>query len=55
MPIDFIGRDIALYSGLTYAYLLLMMSLVSIALLASGGISIYFTYRETRAALASMP
>ena len=24
-PIDFIGRDIALYAGLTYAYLLLMM------------------------------
>jgi spermidine/putrescine transport system permease protein len=25
LPIDFIGRDIALYAGLTYAYLLLMM------------------------------
>ncbi len=25
VPIDFIGKDIALYSGLTYAYLLLMM------------------------------
>jgi spermidine/putrescine transport system permease protein len=25
VPIDFIGRDIALYAGLTYAYLLLMM------------------------------
>ena len=25
VPIDFIGRDIALYSGLTYAYLLLMI------------------------------
>jgi spermidine/putrescine transport system permease protein len=25
LPIDFIGKDIALYAGLTYAYLLLMM------------------------------
>jgi signal transduction histidine kinase len=35
-------------------YMLLIMSLVSLALLVSGGISLYFTYRETTAALASL-
>jgi len=35
-------------------YLLLIISLVTIALLASGGISIFFTYQETRAALANL-
>ncbi len=35
-------------------YLLLMMSLVGLALLLSGGISLYFSYRETTAALASL-
>jgi signal transduction histidine kinase len=35
-------------------YLLLIMSLVSVALLASGGISLYFSYQENRAALASL-
>ena len=35
-------------------YLLLILSLVSVALLVSGGISVYFTYRETTAALASL-
>jgi signal transduction histidine kinase/uncharacterized protein YdeI (YjbR/CyaY-like superfamily) len=35
-------------------YLLLILTLVTIALLASGGISVYFTYQETRAALASL-
>jgi signal transduction histidine kinase len=35
-------------------YMLLIMSLVSLALLVSGGISIYFTYRETTTALASL-
>ncbi len=35
-------------------YLLLILSLVSLALLLSGGISLYFTYRETTAALASL-
>jgi len=35
-------------------YLVLIMSLVSIALLASGAISVYFTYQETRAALADL-
>jgi hypothetical protein len=35
-------------------YLLLIMTLVSAALLLSGGISLYFTYRETTAALASL-
>jgi len=35
-------------------YLLLVLSLVSVALLASGGISVYFTYQENRAALASL-
>ena len=35
-------------------YLLLIISLVSVALLASGGIGLYFSYRENRAALASL-
>ena len=35
-------------------YLLLIMSLVGTALLASGGIGLYFSYQETRASLASL-
>jgi GAF domain-containing protein/HAMP domain-containing protein len=35
-------------------YLLLIMSLVSVGLLVSGGISMYFAYRENSAALASL-
>ena len=35
-------------------YLLLILSLVTIALLASGGISYYFTYEETKESLASL-
>ncbi|HET8876549.1 MAG TPA: GAF domain-containing protein [Casimicrobiaceae bacterium] len=35
-------------------YLLLIITLVTIALLASGVISVYFTYQETTAALASL-
>ncbi len=35
-------------------YLLLIISLVSVALLASGGIGLYFSYQENRAALASL-
>jgi len=35
-------------------YLLLIMTLVGLALLLSGGISLYFSYRETSAALASL-
>ncbi len=35
-------------------YLLLILSLVMIALLASSAISIYFTYQETKSALASL-
>jgi signal transduction histidine kinase len=35
-------------------YLLLILSLVTIALLASGAISIYFSYQENRSALASL-
>jgi hypothetical protein len=35
-------------------YLLLIMSLVSVGLLISGGISVYFAYRENTAALASL-
>ncbi len=35
-------------------YLLLILSLVSVGLLASGGISVYFAYRENTAALASL-
>jgi GAF domain-containing protein/HAMP domain-containing protein len=35
-------------------YLLLILTLVTIALLASGGISLYFTYQEAKASLASL-
>ena len=35
-------------------YLLLIITLVSIALLASGGIGLYFSYQENRSALASL-
>ncbi|MGE5171664.1 MAG: GAF domain-containing protein [Rudaea sp.] len=35
-------------------YLVLILTLVTIALLASGAISIYFTYQETQASLASL-
>src|SRR5499427_427327 len=35
-------------------YLLLIMSLVTIALLASGAMSVWFTYQETKASLASL-
>ena len=35
-------------------YLLLIISLVSVALLVSGGIGLYFSYQEHRAALASL-
>src|SRR4051812_20019947 len=35
-------------------YLLLILTLVTIALLASGGISLYSTYQETKSALASL-
>ncbi len=35
-------------------YLWLIISLVSVALLASGGIGLYFSYQETRSSLASL-
>lgn len=35
-------------------YLLLIITLVSIALLASGAISVYFTYQETKSSLADL-
>ena len=35
-------------------YLLLILSLVSMALLASGGISLYFSYKQNESALASL-
>jgi len=35
-------------------YLLLILSLVTIALLVSGAISVYFTYQETKSSLASL-
>ncbi len=35
-------------------YLLLILTLVTIALLASGAISVYFTYQETEASLANL-
>jgi len=44
----------ALRGSLFRKYLLLILSLVTIALLASGGISLYFSYQETRSALASL-
>ncbi len=39
---------------LFHKYLLLIISLVSVALLASGGIGLYFSYQETRLALGSL-
>jgi len=43
------------YSGRLFRkYLLLILSLVTIALLASGAISIYFSYQENKSALASL-
>jgi len=35
-------------------YLLLILTLITIALLASGGISVYFSYQENKAGLASL-
>ena len=35
-------------------YLLLILTLVTIALLASGAISVYFTYQETKSSLADL-
>jgi signal transduction histidine kinase len=35
-------------------YLALILSLVTVALLASGGISVYFTYQEAKSSLASL-
>src|SRR3954471_24227065 len=35
-------------------YLLLILSLVSFALLVSGAVGMYFSYRDTRAALADL-
>src|SRR5215471_5849597 len=35
-------------------YLLLILTLVTVALLASGGVSIYFTYQENKSALATL-
>src|SRR5438105_12201001 len=43
------------YSGRLFRkYLLLILSLVTIALLASGAISVYFSYQENKSALASL-
>jgi len=43
------------YAGRLFRkYLLLILSLVTIALLASGAISIYFSYQENKASLASL-
>ncbi len=45
----------AVYQGRLFKkYLLLILSLVTVALLASGAISVYFTYQENKAALASL-
>src|SRR5262245_4534699 len=41
-------------AGLFRKYLVLILSLVTIALLASGGISVYFSYQENKAALAAL-
>jgi len=44
-----------LYRGRLFRrYLVLILTLVTIALLASGAISVYFTYQETKASLASL-
>ena len=49
-----VARPGILRGRLFRKYLLLIISLVSVALLASGGIGLYFSYQEHRAALASL-
>jgi signal transduction histidine kinase len=47
--------DISRYHGRLFRkYLLLMLTLVSVTLLASSAIGLYFSYEETRAALADL-
>jgi signal transduction histidine kinase len=47
--------DVGRYHGRLFRkYLLLMLTLVSVTLLASGAIGLYFSYQETRAALADL-
>jgi signal transduction histidine kinase len=49
------NADLGAHHGRLFRkYLLLILSLVTVALLASGGISVYFSYREHRFALASL-
>ena len=48
------GASSAYRGRLFRRYLLLIITLVTIALLASGAISLYFTYQETRASLAGL-
>jgi signal transduction histidine kinase len=53
-PTPLTGASSVYRGRLFRRYLLLIITLVTIALLASGAISIYFTYQETRASLASL-
>ncbi|HEY4139487.1 MAG TPA: cache domain-containing protein, partial [Casimicrobiaceae bacterium] len=54
-PVEQPGPTDGVYRGRLFRkYLVLILTLVSIALLASGGISLYFTYEETKSALASL-
>ena len=48
------GMRLAHRGRLFRKYLLLILSLVSIALLVSGGTSVYFSYQENKSALASL-
>ena len=49
------ARKRAVHGGRLFRkYLLLILTLVTIALLASAAISVYFTYQETRSALADL-
>ncbi|NRF69355.1 GAF domain-containing protein [Aquincola sp. S2] len=54
-PASPLAADEARYHGRLFRkYLLLMLTLVTLSLLASGAIGLYFSYQETRAALAGL-
>src|SRR5437899_1836589 len=49
------SRPRSVYRGRLFRkYLALILTLMTIALLASGGISLYFTYQETKSALSNL-
>ena len=55
LTVDVLQPPHGVYRGRLFRkYLLLIITLVTIALLASGGVSLYFTYQETKSALSSL-